>query len=285
MKQNVVRAAAVSVPEFAPLDDVRSLDAIDWSRGPRVIKPRAGLGAKGVRVVNSLEDARQECSDLDLVPGAYMIEEYIDAPMLHCDSLVQRGRPVFVSVAEYLNKCGDYGVGRTLGSLFSTDEQLCKQVRAINERVVAALPIKEGSTHLELFLTADQKFFFCEIACRPPGGGIDLMIRRGYNISLIDSHIRAEAGLPVTMPRAGVASKVPLGSLGFYPDAKPHAGIAPESFKELGILEVKTYAMAGDGQGGVRHATDYTHLYLLTGDTEAALRSAIATLPTAFRKT
>lgn len=266
MKQVVIEANAARVPAFAPLDTMEDLRAWDWSTGRKVIKSRLGAGSQDVYFADTLAEAERLAGRLDLSGGSFEVEEFIDGPMYHCDAIVQDGDVRFAAVCEYISKPGDFVPGGVGGSiLLSPDDLLCKRVLELNARVLKALGLQEGATHLEVFHTAEDDLVFCEVAARPGGGGIDRIIENSYGVNILEASLRLQAGLDIGRePVAGDGDDV-WGVIGFYPGAEPSEGVAPARFAELGIAEYVRGGRAGDGAGGVRHCTDYQHKYVLSG--------------------
>ncbi|AUY53133.1 hypothetical protein [Streptomyces sp. CB01881] len=285
MKEAVRAANAATVPGFSALDSGDDLANVDWSTGRKVIKSRLGLAAKDLYMVDTLEQARRVVAGLDLSGSHYEIEEFVKGWIYHCDSVVQGGRIRFSSVGKYLADPASYRPGGIFGTVLLTDGELVKRITELNERVLAGLGIEDGTTHLELFHTADDELVFCEVAGRPPGGIIPPVIEQQYGFDIVETQIRIDAGIDFSLgsvpeSRHGGAS----GFIAFYPGAEEPKGIAAELFPGLGIVEHIEHKDAGNGQGGVRHSTDFRDSYVVNApDTETLMRR-IADIEDEYRR-
>ncbi|MFF6780671.1 ATP-grasp domain-containing protein [Streptomyces sp. NPDC012510] len=273
MKRAVVAAGAAQVPDFAPLDSLEDLVAIDWTVGKWVVKSRWGLGASEVHVVDSWEAARQVCLKLDLGGSQYEIERFVEGEIYHCDAIVQDGEVSFVNVGRYTANPAAYGPGTTFGTVTILEGDLYRRILGLNARVLSALGLQEGVTHLELFHTPDDELVFCEVAGRPPGGIIPPVIEWQFGVSMVEASLRQQAGLAPVLPtpRAGNGAGV-CGFVAFYPGDGPERGIPPELQTALGVLEHLHNGSAGDGHGGVRHSTDFLDSYVVRAPDESTLR-------------
>ncbi|MER7765556.1 hypothetical protein [Kitasatospora sp. NPDC096140] len=274
MKEVIREAGAAALPAFAALDRPTDLDRVDWTTGRKVIKSRWGLAAKDLYMVDSLDQARAVVAGLDLSGSHYEIEEFVKGRIYHCDSVVVDGEIRFASVGTYLTDPAGYSPGGVFGTVLVDDPDLLRRIRAMNASVLAALGLKDGTTHLELFRTDSDELVFCEVAGRPPGGVIPPVIQWQYGFNIVETQIRLDAGLPVTLgtgPATGTC-----GFIAFYPGGGEARGVDPGRFADLGVVEHIEHHGAGNGRGGVRHSTDFLDSYVLRAPDEATLMAGIA---------
>jgi len=279
MKQTVVEADAARVPSYRRLRGPEDLRAVDWSSGRKVVKSCFGAGSQDVYVVDSLRDAEVLVGGLDLAAASFEVEEYIEGKMYHCDAVVQDGEVTFAAVSEYLSKPGDYTPGGMGGSvLLHPAEVLAVRTTELNARVLRALGLREGVTHLEVFHTPEDELVFCEVAARPAGGGIDRIIERSYGINVLEASLRLQAGLELTVDLAAQPGPETWAVIGFYPGHSEGSGVPEERFEEFGIAEHVWSGRSGDGVGGVRHCTDYQDKYVLRGSSRSDLDARVAAI-------
>jgi hypothetical protein len=279
--KSAVAAAGIPVPAYRPLRSADDLAELDWTRA-YVIKPRLGVGSDQIHIVDRVAQARTVWSTLDTDPDRYEIEEFIAGDMYHCDAVVRGGTVTFAAVGRYHARPGAYAPGGAAGSYLVPGGDRHDRIIELNRRVIAALGMADGVTHLEVFHRPGDELVFLEIAARPGGGGIDAMIERQHGFSTVEAAIRLSIGLDPPSPvRSGDGSI--LGRLGFYPDRRRRPGISQARFAELGIVEHTHTDTAGigDGTGPPRHCTDYVDRYLVAaadpdqfGDRIAAARAA-----------
>jgi hypothetical protein len=265
----VVAAAGVDVPDYRALDALVDLDGVDWAVR-HVIKPRFGVGSDQVHVVSTRAEAAEIFARLGAPAGTFEIEKFIDGDMYHCDAVVLDGAVNFASVGRYYARPGHYRPGGMAGSYLLPPGALRDRIVELNSRALAALGLREGVTHLEVFHTPTDDLVFCEAAARPGGGGIDEMVARGCGLSLYETALRLAAGMaPPNIAEAGDGA---WARIGFYPAAHASAGIPADRFGSLGIVSAKHDPGAGDSAGAApRHCTDYAHRYVVTADDHARL--------------
>ena len=70
-------------------------------------------------------------------------------------------------------------------------EKELELIHELNRRVIKALKIKWGMTHLEYYLT-DEGILFGEVALRPPGGHIMDCMSIAYDVNIWDHFIDVE---------------------------------------------------------------------------------------------
>ncbi|AZK97708.1 ATP-grasp domain-containing protein [Streptomyces tsukubensis] len=283
MKETVRAADAAELPEFVALDTPEDLTALDWGAGRKVIKSRRGLAAKDLYMVDTLDDARRIVAGLDLSGGRYGLEDFVTGQIYHCDSVVQQGRIRFTSVGRYLADPASYGPGRTFGTVLVREGELVKRINELNEAVLGALGIQDGTTHLELFHTPEDRLVFCEVAGRPPGGVIPPVIEWQYGFDIVETQIRIDAGLgfaPADPPQS--TDDGTCGFIAFYPGCD-NREIRPERFAALGIVEHLAHHGAGNGDGGVRHSTDFQDSYVVKAPDDATLLRRIAAIEDEYR--
>ncbi|MFI5528226.1 acetyl-CoA carboxylase biotin carboxylase subunit family protein [Kitasatospora sp. NPDC051853] len=287
MKEAVRNAGAAAVPGFAALDSPADLEKLDWTAGPRkVIKGRRGLAAKDLYVVEGLEEARRVVAGLDLSGARFEVEDFVRGEVYHCDSVVRDGRILFSSVGKYLADPASYSPGGIFGTVLVREGALMRRILEMNEKVLPALGLRDGTTHLELFHTDTDDLVFCEVAGRPPGGIIPPVIEHQYGFNIVETQIRLDAGLPFSLGSALDSGQdaSATGFIAFYPDASTPAGIPPQRYAELGIVEYLPSPGAGDGRGGVKHSTDFRDSYVVRAPDSGTLMRRIAAVEDAYRR-
>ncbi|WP_159053373.1 ATP-grasp domain-containing protein [Streptomyces regalis] len=276
MKRAVRAAGAADVPEFAALNTERDLYALDWSSSRKVIKSRHGVAAKDLYIVDGLAEAQSVVRGIELAGGAYEIEEFITGQIYHCDSVVVDGEIRFASVGRYLADPASYSPGGMFGTVLVLEGELQRRIKEVSASVLKALKIQDGTTHLELFHTPDDRLVFCEVAARPPGGIIPPVIEHQYGFNILETQIRIDAGLDAELETSQM-SEGACGFIAFYPGG-PDRGIPESCFADLGVVEHESHAGAGDGHGGVRYSTDFQDSYVVRAADEATLASHIASI-------
>lgn len=193
MKELVNRA--VAVPPFSRLDSVADLvEFIEKNGYPVVIKPVDQGGSRDITVLRSYGDLvafsrRLWRTDL-------MVEGFVDGDIYHVDAIIAPSFH-FVSSSIYYNAPLDVIDGKNLGCVqLHPSEPMAERLRRFLETVLRTLPCPDiGIYHLEVFHTPDDRLLLCEIAARPGGGRIPILLRHTYGIDIKETWFRLQCGL------------------------------------------------------------------------------------------
>ncbi|MEN9797987.1 MAG: hypothetical protein RL653_1683 [Pseudomonadota bacterium] len=162
--------AQAGIPDIptAQATSLEALRAFGKRHGyPLVIKPEVGVGAV---------DATQVRTEAELVqrfaaprPGL-LVQPYVRGTIVTYDGVVDRaGRVCFAMSHEYSD-----GVMETVAEQrdisFWSLKDIPTPLRALGEKVVAALGLRERWFHVECFRTAPERYVVLEANLRPPGG-------------------------------------------------------------------------------------------------------------------
>lgn len=148
---------------------------------PLIIKPIAGAGSADTYLCR--DDARLEEV---IVKTAHVpelsVEEYIEGEEFTYDTICLDGNPVYENVASYLPKPLEARSEEWISPVIITvrDLQQAKMQAgiALGRRVLKALGMGDGFTHMEWFFTPKGEAVFGEIGCRP--GGARLVDQMNY---------------------------------------------------------------------------------------------------------
>jgi ATP-grasp domain len=214
-----LRAAGVAVADFAAVPALAELPGIARGLGwPVVLKPAVGAGTQRTWRFSSAEDVRAFLGG----PGAQAVaaarapllaEHFIDMEAeLHCDAIVQDGAAVAFSASRYFRPLLS-DIGGFVGSYtLSPGDGLLGQLRGLHERVIRALGMQAGVTHLEVFQTR-HGLVVGEVACRPGGGGVPAVVRARQGWDLWGGFIATSLGEEAT-PRPAAGEGPVTGWLG-----------------------------------------------------------------------
>ncbi|MFC8740682.1 ATP-grasp domain-containing protein [Streptomyces sp. NPDC057176] len=197
--------------------------------GRIVVKPRAASGSQGVAVLSTRAELERWLG-AHFVPGAFLCEEFVDAPMCHIDAVVHDGEPVW-NVSAYVRDTMALRRGRPLSSATVADPAVRAAAGRLLAQVVDAWRVRSGVLHLEAFLTVGG-LTFCEVAARPGGGGVVEAFLATDGVDLRHAKILADAG---ENPLAGRREPV-----------APYAGWTVHYCGGGRLLEYDDSAVAGD---------------------------------------
>ncbi len=142
----------------------------DW--GPQiVIKDRVGSGSRNLIISKQSEILQNALSENKIVEKLISYEEESSVESFICNKKI-----FFTNITRYLK----YGKCNLVPANFSSERN--KIILDLNQKVLEALEIENGMTHLEFFLTSENKIIFGEVAWRPPGGHIMKLLSESYGI-------------------------------------------------------------------------------------------------------
>ncbi|MET9689988.1 hypothetical protein ABZY81_16180 [Streptomyces sp. NPDC006514] len=204
MKQRLAAAGLPTAP-FGPLYRLEDLperaEELGW---PVVLKAAFGTGCMSVFALGSPEEfelfaAGEEAERLREARCPLLVEKFVGmSGEYHCDGVVHDGEVRFVAASRYfmplLGRFDEF-----TGSYFlPPDDPDRAVVEDLHRRVVEALGMRSGVTHLELFKT-DEGFLVGEITCRPGGGGIVEAVRLGHGVDLWQAFLETALGQEPTL--------------------------------------------------------------------------------------
>ena len=164
-------------------------EAFAYLGAPLVRKQRKAYGGR------SFEMFRRE-QDLVLKKnGRNILEKFVPAPEASIESYVNNGEIKFVNTTSYLEKGHVNLVPSALDATLQADMQ------SLNRKVIEALKINWGITHLEVYLTGNG-LLFGEIALRPPGGYIMNAMTHAYGFDAWRAFVAMELGEHFDFPKS-----------------------------------------------------------------------------------
>jgi len=182
--RGIPMAPFVSPPEAAdPAEVVENLGL------PIVLKPRALSGGREIEIVRDPTVLRTK-----RLRGR-LLESWVDAPEVSIESFVNGGRILFENITEYARKAHVNVVPAGL------DDATRAAALELNRRVIRALRIQWGMTHLEMYLPAEGPLFG-EIALRPPGGYIMDLLGLAWGFDAWRAFVAVELDRAFTFPEA-----------------------------------------------------------------------------------
>jgi hypothetical protein len=127
--------------------------------------------------------------------GRNILERFVSAPEASIESYLNGGEIRFVNTTRYVEKRHVNFVPADL------DEAVLTAMLELNRRVLKALKINWGITHLEVYLARDG-LLFGEIALRPPGGYIMNAMSYAYGFDPWAAFVAMELNEPFDFPPA-----------------------------------------------------------------------------------
>jgi biotin carboxylase len=186
--RQLAQQAGIAVPAFSRVlnyDDLR--DYFEAVEPPYMLKPRMDAGSMGIKKVHSSEEVWRALDELGDRQSYYLIEKFLPGSVYHLDSVVHNGKVVFCSAQGYARPPIDVyqGGGVFASRVLPRESADVKTMLAMNEKVIAALGLKNGVTHGEFIkANADGQIYFLEIAARVGGAYISDMIDHASGVNL-----------------------------------------------------------------------------------------------------
>jgi hypothetical protein len=253
MKRRLARRGIPMTEFFCAAPDADPKPIIELLGSPVVVKQRRGSGGRGITITRSVDELSKQLS-----PGK-IAERFVDGPEASVESFISGGQVLFVSTTEYYVKAH---VNIVPAGICPADYDALLQ---LNQRVIEALGIEWGVTHLEVYRTPGG-YLFGEIALRPPGGYIMELISLAWEFDAWRAFVSVELDLPglaQLFPRRGPQSCA--ASVIFHPGAGTVSRVSGlnEIKAHPAVVSARMKVKAGDHVGvraGVGEDVGYVQL-------------------------
>jgi biotin carboxylase len=175
MKERV-QAAGLRVPRSRRVcTEAETRAAVEEIGFPLILKPIAGAGSADTYKVTSKEELEPVIKAMRGVPEA-SCEEYIEGEEFTFDTVSIGGKPAYENVAAYLPKPLEMRTIQWISPVIITVKDMYQPKLqggvALGRKVLEALGMGDGFTHMEWYLTPKGEAVFGEIGCRPGGAHI-----------------------------------------------------------------------------------------------------------------
>jgi ATP-grasp domain-containing protein len=179
MKERVA-AAGLRVPRAQRVRSVKDVwAAVEVTGFPAIIKPISGAGSADTYKIESRADLERVLPRLAHVAEA-SCEEFIAGEEYTYDTVAIAGQPAYESVTRYfpnaLEMRSHEWISPIMLSVRDLEQPHLRGGIELGRRVLRALGMGNGMTHMEWFRTPSGEVVFGEVACRPGGACVvDLM--------------------------------------------------------------------------------------------------------------
>ena len=185
MKERV-QAAGLRVPRAERVRTISEARAAAERVGfPLVLKPIAGAGSADTHRVDSPAELDAVLRRMLHVSEA-SCEEFIDGEEFTFDTVCIGGIPAFANVAQYLPRPliarSNEWVSPVIVTVRDLEQDRLADGLALGRKVLGALGMGDGFTHMEWFRKPDGEVVFGEIGCRP--GGAHLVDQMNYTCDI-----------------------------------------------------------------------------------------------------
>jgi biotin carboxylase len=185
MKERVA-AAGLRVPRSVRVRSEKEVRAAAEQVGfPLILKPIAGAGSADTYAVRTQGELEAAIHAMRGIPEA-SCEEYVEGEEFTFDTVCVDGKPAFENIAAYLPKPLEARSLEWVSPVILTVRDMYQPRLqpgvALGRKVLGALGMQDGFTHMEWFLTPKGEAIFGEIGCRP--GGAHLVDQMNYTCDI-----------------------------------------------------------------------------------------------------
>ena len=185
MKERV-RAAGLRVPKSKRVrTEADVLEAAEEIGYPLIVKPIDGAGSASTYKVENERELLDVLPKMRGIPEA-ICEEYITGEEFTFDTVCIGGTPAFENVAAYLPKPLEMRSIEWISPVIITVREMLQPKLmpgvTLGRKVLGALGMEDGFTHMEWYLTPSGEAIFGEIGCRP--GGACLVDQMNYTCDI-----------------------------------------------------------------------------------------------------
>jgi biotin carboxylase len=161
---------------------------------PLVIKPISGAGSADTYEVRSAQELEATLAKMHHV-GEASVEEFIEGEEFTYDTVCVNGKPAYANIAQYLPKPliarSNEWVSPVIVTVRDTAQPALARGVELGNRVLRALDMGDGFTHMEWFKKPNGEVVFGEIGCRPAGAHLVDQMNWTSDIDLFREWARA----------------------------------------------------------------------------------------------
>lgn len=287
--KRILERAGIPLAPYAPVSNFADLVGfIDQQGYPVVVKPRWGGGSIDVHVLHNQQDVEillDSHRALGTDDGVQLLAEtYIEHELIHVDGIVVSGETLLMWPSTHgRTTCLDFREGGALqSSLLDPADPLLAPVRDLTRQALDVLPTPDTSMfHAEVFLDANRRLVFNEIASRMGGGMIEHVLRLSFGITLPEVYVGAQGGSePPQIP----AAPERIAGWSLFP---PRAGTVTEIPAECpvpGITQYRRHVEPGTVLTTARTSVDKIGSVLAVGDTRSEVETALGEVLSWFER-
>lgn len=286
MKKKIINHG-ISVPDHAVFSDPLELNSFISTVGyPVVIKPISGRGSLDTFCLNNHQEfeAKLEEGLLSKTNDAsLLVEKYIHGDMYHIDGIkIGHSIPV-LSVSRYINNCLSFVNGTYLGShTLSENNPLKKKIQKFSLEIInQTFEFPENSLiHMELFVDNNENFWFCEVACRIGGNGINDEVKAHYGIDIKLEYLKTECGLNSQINPTSSQNKIAARLL--IPPVSRKLLKIPNACPDKDLLSYQSRGIPGKTYHKMQMSNDEIANFLMLLDNEHNVHTKLQSLANWF---
>ena len=187
----------IPMSSFVEYDNTQNFEYYSNHLGfPFIIKPRDAFGAEGFYKITSEEVYFATKDLLSNHSKKYIAERFIEGQLFHCESIVKNKEIIFSKVGKCSTPAANFQKLEPMFYSFVDDKDaIAIQIKKFNQDVLKVMPLENGVTHHEMFVTPDDQILFLEIAARTPGALLIPQYQKKFGINLLDISFLLQMGM------------------------------------------------------------------------------------------
>lgn len=201
--KDLFRAAGLATAPAVAVQCAADVESFIARAGTTVLKPRRGMAAAGVHVLDSVQSLRRA---LRSDPSIYdqllrlelMAEQFVAGDVFHVDATVAGAELAQFHASRYDRPPHLFAERNLVSVLLDEGSADLARLREATIALVAALGPNSGVhvLHFEVYRTAEGEYIAGEVACRLGGGLIKAAIKAAAGLDMSRETYLLSAGLP-----------------------------------------------------------------------------------------
>lgn len=198
------RLARMGVPvtRSVVIPDIFDVSDVPFEFERAVLKPISGAGTASTSIVRerkNLEDASRAARQAGQAMRTFLLEEFVDGDEWIADGVVFDGEVMFFGLAVYAAPCLELMSNQVPLSLRrldpAQDAQAYESAEPVVRGAIAALGLRDGVFHMELFCERDSgRIVFGECAARRGGALTQEHVLAKFNVDLAEAALLCAIG-------------------------------------------------------------------------------------------
>lgn len=177
----------VLLPDFLEYKSKQDLEKMLDIHSKIILKPRFGMGAKDTYIIEKNEQILEVLDNMRKDKG-YIVEEFIEGEVYHCDAVIDAGEILFVNVMKYLDYQYNFSIDQYSRAISVIDKEKQKRLQEVTQKIIRYYDLNNVVIHLEI-IERDEQFYFCEMALRAGGSPISECLDALFGLNLIECDI------------------------------------------------------------------------------------------------
>ena len=190
------REAGIRVPDFVHLLNHRRVaDFMEAVPAPWMLKPRSMAGSLGITKIHRADELWAAAEKLGDRQSHYLLERFVSGDIFHVDTIVYEKEVLFSIASGYGRPPMEvsHEGGIFTSRILERDADDASRLRAVNERVMAALGMVRGVSHTEFIKSKDGgEIYFLETSARVGGAHIADLVEAATGLNLWAEWARIE---------------------------------------------------------------------------------------------